>query len=161
MKPYGRDKKVKGLNWKKDVHPPKGYINWWEDICDNLSRPTIKQNWKKEIKEEMEDKYLQEWLEVDKQIRLEQNKILDKIKEKVSEEFFKEVLLELEYCDMTYSYSLENKPKGDKVEDTEYEHVKEIWVNQTTNGGYTGDEFAGSCSIKIGENEYFQFYYSM
>ena len=49
MRPYGRTKKIKGMGWKKDVHPPKGYINWWEDICDFLTRGAIKHQVKKEI----------------------------------------------------------------------------------------------------------------
>jgi hypothetical protein len=36
-----------------------------------------------------------------------------------------------------------------------------VWVNQTTNGGYTGDEFAGTICIEIGENEYLKYNYSM
>ena len=38
MKPYGRVKTVKGSSWKKDIHPPKGHKNWWEDICDPISK---------------------------------------------------------------------------------------------------------------------------
>lgn len=57
MKPYGREKKVKGLNWKKDYHPKPGYINWWEDICKYLTRSRMKQILNKKIKEELrEDK---------------------------------------------------------------------------------------------------------
>lgn len=49
MKPYGRVKTVKGPSWKKDIHPPKGHKNWWEDICDPISRSIMKLNFKKEI----------------------------------------------------------------------------------------------------------------
>ena len=49
MKPYGRVKTVKGSSWKKDIHPPKGHKNWWEDICDPISRSIMKLNFKKEI----------------------------------------------------------------------------------------------------------------
>lgn len=38
---------------KRDVHPPKGFINWWENIGDFISRNTRKQKLKKEIKEEL------------------------------------------------------------------------------------------------------------
>lgn len=53
MKPYGREKKVKGSSWKKDCHPKRGYINWWEEICDYLSRGRIKQLNKKDINNEL------------------------------------------------------------------------------------------------------------
>lgn len=49
MKPYGRVKTVKGSSWKKDILPPKGHKNWWEDICDPISRSIMKLNFKKEI----------------------------------------------------------------------------------------------------------------
>ncbi len=50
MKPYGREKKVKGGKpWKIDNHPRNGMINWWESMCDYLSRSRMKQIWKKEI----------------------------------------------------------------------------------------------------------------
>lgn len=53
MKPYGREKKVKGLRFKKDIHPKKGFINWWEAICDLIPRSTMKLKWKKEIDNEI------------------------------------------------------------------------------------------------------------
>lgn len=31
MRPYVRIKTVKGSLWEKDIHPPKGHKNWWED----------------------------------------------------------------------------------------------------------------------------------
>lgn len=56
MKPYGREKKLQGSGpWKKDCHPKSGYINWWEDMCDFLSRGRIKQIVKKEIDKELND----------------------------------------------------------------------------------------------------------
>ena len=62
------------------------------------------------------------------------------------------------YC---FNFKIVDKPIG-KLQDCEdYEFIGGVYVNQTTNGGYTGDEFAGTCSIKISENEYFQYSYSM
>ncbi len=56
MKPYGREKKLQGTGvWKQDVHPKKGYMNWWEDMCKFLSRGRMKQIWKKEIEDELSD----------------------------------------------------------------------------------------------------------
>lgn len=50
MKTYGREKKLKGTGtWKRDVHPKKGYVNWWENMCDLLSRSRMKQLWKKDL----------------------------------------------------------------------------------------------------------------
>ena len=56
MKPYGREKKITGGQpWKKDYHPRKSERNWWEDICDFLSRSTMKQKSKKEIENEINE----------------------------------------------------------------------------------------------------------
>lgn len=63
MKPYGREKKIKGGrsnvgycgNWKRDVHPWKGYVNWWEDMCTILTRSAMKSITKKTIEQELEE----------------------------------------------------------------------------------------------------------
>lgn len=51
MQPYGRGKKIKGSGaWKKDYHiheKNRKVKNWWEDMCDFLSRSRMKQIWKK------------------------------------------------------------------------------------------------------------------
>ena len=51
MKPEGR-KKVK-FPAKRDNHPKKGWINWWENIADLISRNTRKQKIRKEIEDEI------------------------------------------------------------------------------------------------------------
>lgn len=54
MKPYGREKNIKGgNNWKIDYHPSKGYQNWWEGICSHLSRSRMKQLWSKDVENEI------------------------------------------------------------------------------------------------------------
>lgn len=52
MKPYGLGNKVR-FPHKMDCHPPKGWINWWEDIRSFVSRRTMKQKIEKEIESEM------------------------------------------------------------------------------------------------------------
>ncbi len=56
MKPYGREKNVKGCGkWKEDHHLHKNgkkIEHWWEVIVNCLPRKTIKQNVKKEIENE-------------------------------------------------------------------------------------------------------------
>lgn len=54
MQPYGRIKYYNG-RYKTDCHPRKGYMNWWEDVCDYVSRKTLKQLWKKNL--ENDEKY--------------------------------------------------------------------------------------------------------
>ena len=56
MKPYGREKNLKGFGPSKiDVHPKKGWINWWEDRINFLRRGRMKQIVKKEIEEQIND----------------------------------------------------------------------------------------------------------
>jgi len=51
MKPYGLGDKIR-FPGKKDYHPKKGFINWWEKIAKFKSRRTIKQELKKLIEDE-------------------------------------------------------------------------------------------------------------
>lgn len=50
MKPYGLGSKVR-FPYKADCHPPRGWINWWEDMRNFISRHTMKQRIKKKIEE--------------------------------------------------------------------------------------------------------------
>lgn len=51
MKPEGL--KMVRFPAKRDVHPKKGFINWWENIAQCVSRNTLKQLFKKQISEEI------------------------------------------------------------------------------------------------------------
>ena len=59
MKPYGRKKKVmQNPNWKRDYHlHEKGrkLPNWWESICECLSRSTIKHKVKQDMRKAIEE----------------------------------------------------------------------------------------------------------
>jgi hypothetical protein len=48
MKAYG----LKQLHHNhKDNHPPKGFINWWEDEIISICKKTERQKAKKELRE--------------------------------------------------------------------------------------------------------------
>lgn len=53
MKPYGREKNLKGSGkWKVDYHMYNKHTrlrNWWEKITGLIHRSTMKQNIKKDI----------------------------------------------------------------------------------------------------------------
>ena len=57
MKPYGREKNLKGSGpWKRDYHVRKAgrkIANWWEDMCDVVSRMTMKRMTEREVDEEV------------------------------------------------------------------------------------------------------------
>lgn len=49
-------------------------------------------------------------------------------------------------------------PVGDlREEDPDFE----VYVNQTTNGGHSGDDYAGTYDIKINDSKYLRVEYSM
>ena len=62
--------------------------------------------------------------------------------------------------DEFHSPTIVDEKKGDK-QDTHYDIITEEWVNQTTNGGYTGDEFAGTVYFKLNNDKYLQISYNM
>ena len=51
MKPEGR--KIVNFPNKRDCHPKKGYVNWWENIGDYISRKTRKQKTATDIANEV------------------------------------------------------------------------------------------------------------
>ncbi len=52
MKPYGRERNLKGRPYKIDRHVKKyGCINWWETQDNIIPRSTMKQNIIKDIHE--------------------------------------------------------------------------------------------------------------
>ena len=54
MKPLGR--KSSRFPSKKDFHPPKGWVNWWEvDISESGNKAREKEKTKKEIEEELKE----------------------------------------------------------------------------------------------------------
>ena len=59
-----------------------------------------------------------------------------------------------------YSPELVDSPIGE-VQDASGDIIKEEWVNQTVNGGYVGDDFAGDIYFQITENKYLKLCYRM
>jgi hypothetical protein len=74
---------------------------------------------------------------------------------------FDEIEHVIEDSDHTYDFKIVDEPKGEFQQEDEYPVLGGIWVDQTTNGGYTGDDFAGTVSIKIDNRNYLEFAYSM
>lgn len=94
--------------------------------------------------------------EIDEQSKKD-NMVMESVKKIVSEEIFKYILEELEESGGGYNFEIVEKPLGENQDCEKYE----FWVNQTENGGYTGDCFSGSCYFKISENKYLEYDYSM
>lgn len=112
------------------------------------------------VESELETKRLKR-LEEEKRQAVKDNYILDYVKSKVSDGAYKEILKELKKCWCTYHFEIVKTPDGKMREHNEFCFIEGVYVNQTINGGYSGDDYDGTCAIKISDNEYFQFYYSM
>jgi len=88
--------------------------------------------------------------------------VLSAVKLRISSmKAFKDVLYSIEMSENTSNYKITDAPRGKFQTEGEFEKLKGVWVNQTTDGGMSGDEFAGTVSIQISNNEYFQYNYSM
>ena len=53
-------------------------------------------------------------------------------------------------------FDIVDKPKGQKHK----REVLDMWINQTLNGGFAGDSFAGFVYVKISDNNYLRWGYS-
>lgn len=85
--------------------------------------------------------------------------VLEKVRQLVTAEVYAEIIVELTEDGYTFDYQIASTPKGQEQDDGAA--WGKHFVNQTTNGGFTGDDFAGTVSIPLGDGRFFQFGYSM
>lgn len=85
--------------------------------------------------------------------------VLVEVHQVVNSAVYAEILEELADNTHTFDYKISTAPIGD--EQDEPAAWGKHFVNQTTNGGHTGDEFAGTVSIPLGDGRFFQFGYAM
>ena len=86
--------------------------------------------------------------------------VLADVKRIVSAAVYAEIVAEVtEAGTYTYDYKIAAAPIGREQDDGAAWGL--TFVNQTTNGGYCGDEYAGTVSIPLGDGRYFQFAYTM
>ena len=85
--------------------------------------------------------------------------VLEEVRRIVSDEVYSEIVAELTEDGYTFDYIIASAPIGREQDDGAA--WGKHFVNQTTNGSYTGDEFAGTVSIPLGDGRFFQFDYSM
>jgi hypothetical protein len=122
----------------------------------------IKNNEFNDYEYDMEDHELyKELVELEREEDQNKQKVLEYVQSQLDNDSYEDVLFSIEWSEYTYDYIITDKPKGKYQEETDFNALKGQWVNQTTNGGYIGDEFAGTISVQLNKNIYFQFSYSM
>lgn len=113
------------------------------------------------VEEQVEDAYAP-LIAYEKEQSEIKSKCLDYVKTQVSDDLYDDILDYIESCDDTSIFEITSEePKTKHRQSEDYDHLKEVWVDQYCNGGYTGDSFAGWIHIKINNKEYLKFHYSM
>jgi len=87
------------------------------------------------------------------------NVILDQVRSKVSSDVFADIQDCIGTSGYVHDFRIEKTPIGQRQDDGYL--FGPYFVNQTCNGGYTGDSFAGTVSIPLSSSEWIQFAYSM
>lgn len=114
-----------------------------------------------EQEHEIMDDFHKEMIAIENKVFRKNQRLLNAIKSVKGEAFHKE-LEEVIYSSegIVGVAEIVKTPVGN-YQDEGGELIPGIWVDQTTNGGYTGDEFAGTVCVKIDDRRYFKFNYSM
>jgi len=96
--------------------------------------------------------------EDDNKEEAKQAKVLKRIKKRVSANWFNSIMDFLEDQDYIHDFSIIEKPVGQRQkEDYRFAHS---YINQYSNGGISGDDFAGQACLPIRGGLYFSFHYS-
>lgn len=89
----------------------------------------------------------------------EKNKaVLDQVEALVSPEAFQQIQEALSDSEYTCEYQIVGQPVG-LAQDDGYV-LGDVFVDQTTNGGISGDEYAGTICMPLTAGSYFHFYYA-
>lgn len=104
---------------------------------------------------------IEEFYDAMNQQKQKDKQVLEIAKGLLSPSAYKELLMVIEDSENTWGFKIEDSPVGKFQMEDEYPELIGIWVNQTTNGGMSGDEYAGTVSVKLKNNSYFKFFYSM
>jgi hypothetical protein len=84
--------------------------------------------------------------------------VLDQVQAIVSTEAFQQIQEALSDSEYTCDYQIVGQAVG-LAQDDGYV-LGAVFVNQTTNGGITGDEYAGTICMPIAADTFFQFAYT-
>lgn len=111
------------------------------------------------ITEEQEREAFEGLMAYEQEQENQRKAVMDIVKCSVSEEYYKELMEYIKECDLTHTFTIEDKPYGKPQ--YEGEILETVHVDQYVNGGYTGDTFAGSISIEFAKGRFLTFHYNM
>lgn len=80
------------------------------------------------------------------QVHAENSAVLDQVQAMVSPEAFQQIKDTLADSGFTHSYQIADSPVGVPQDDDFV--LGTVYVNQTTNGGFSGDDYAGTRGCK-------------
>lgn len=89
----------------------------------------------------------------------EEQTILSRVRGLVRPKVYRDILAYLVDSERNYSYAITREHGGRLQEEAEYKFGY-LYLNQYTNGGYTGDEYAGEVWIPLNAGYFFNFHYS-
>jgi hypothetical protein len=93
-----------------------------------------------------------------KQLQVQNQAVLDQVEAMVSTVAFQQIKSTLADSGYTHSYQITDKPLGEPQDDDFV--LGDVYVDQTTNGGHTGDDYAGTMSMPLLQGRYFHFCYA-
>lgn len=114
-----------------------------------------------EQEDKIMDEYFQSMREYGEKVSRHNSRILKAIKSVRGENFYNELMNEIEESEGIDGFAEIVTASVGKYQEADGQIIKGIWVNQTTNGGHLGDDFAGTVCIEIKKGKYLKFNYSM
>jgi hypothetical protein len=105
---------------------------------------------------------MQEYCNYMKEIDRKNRRLLNAITAVKGKTFYKHLATIIEESEGLRGLAeIVKEPIGKFQKEQHGRKIPGIWVDQTTDGGYTGDTFAGTVCVQISENKYYKFNYEM
>lgn len=97
--------------------------------------------------------------EADKKETKKKQKLLKQISRYLPACWFDQIVDYIDDCGWVWGFEIVRNTEGHEKQNDGLRF--KVFVNQTCNGGYTGDDFAGTVCLPIKNGNYLKFHYSM
>ena len=87
-----------------------------------------------------------------------QKTVIDQVQAIVSPTAFKQINETLFDSGTTHTYLITNRPLGHPQDDNYI--LGEVYIEQTSGGGLSGDDYSGTICMPLGDGRFFQFSYA-